>query len=66
MSSEPTFIKQTTAKIDEWNHELIELEARVEQGAESPDQLRVCAQRVIELKSQIDAAQKQLEQMQGS
>ncbi len=66
MSTDHTFIKQTKAKIHQWNHELIELEARVQQGVEASDQLQICKQRIVELKSQIDAAQKQLEAQPSS
>ena len=61
MTIDHTFVEQTKAKIHQWNHELIELEARVKQGVEASDQLQICKQRIVELKSQIDAAQKQLE-----
>jgi small-conductance mechanosensitive channel len=66
MSIDHTFIEQTKAKIHQWNHELIELEARVKQGVEASDQLQICKQRIVELKSQIDAAQKQLEAQPSS
>lgn len=54
------FVEQTRAKITEWNHELIELEARVEQGREAPDQLQILKQRIVELKSQKNAAETQI------
>ena len=63
MNTDNTFTELTKAKINEWNHELIELKARVQQGTEAPDQLQICKQRIIELESQLADAQKQLEQL---
>jgi hypothetical protein len=61
MITDETYFNQTKAKIDQWNHERIELEARVAQGAEDAAQLQISKQRIIELKSQIEAAQKLIE-----
>lgn len=66
MSNNDIFISQAKARIDEWKKELIELEARVEQGVEDPEQSKICEQRIIELKSQIDTAQKQLQEIRSS
>lgn len=61
MSSDSVFVEQTKAKIHDWKHELIELEARVAQNRDAPDQLQVNKQRIAELKSQIDTAQQQID-----
>ncbi len=66
MSTEDVFVKQVKANIHNWKHELIELEARSKQGGGSQEQSQVSAQRVIELKSQINAAEKQIEQFTSS
>jgi small-conductance mechanosensitive channel len=60
MNTDTTFIKQAEAKIRQWKQELIELEARVEQGVEDPSQAQICAQRIIELKSQIESTESQI------
>ncbi len=60
MSTEDVFIKQAKANIHDWKHELIELEARTKQAGETPDQAKITAQRIIELKSQIATAEKQI------
>jgi small-conductance mechanosensitive channel len=60
MSSDAIFIKQAEDKIRQWKHELIELEARVNEGVEDPNQAQVCTQRIIELKSQIVATENQI------
>lgn len=60
MTSDTTFINQTKAKIHDWKHELIELQARVTRGVEDPQQTQIFNQRIIELKSQISSAEDQL------
>lgn len=66
MSTQDIFIKQAKSNIHDWKHELVELEARSKQAAETPDQLKVSTQRIIELKSQIANAEKQIEKVASS
>lgn len=66
MSNENHFVQQTLAKIAEWNHEIIELEARIRHAVDSPDQLRICKQRLLQLKSQRDAAENRIQEVQNA
>lgn len=66
MSTQGIFIEQAKSNILDWKHELIELEARSKSAAGTPDQLKVCTQRIIELKSKIATAEKRLEEIAGS
>lgn len=66
MSTQDIFIKNAQSNIRDWKHELIELEARAKQATETPEQLKVSAQRIIELKSQIATAEKQIQEAASS
>ena len=66
MSTDKVFIEQTKSKIHDWKHELIELEARVKQSVDTQEQSQVNAQRIIELKSQIAAAEDQIREASGT
>lgn len=66
MSTQDVFIKQAKSNIHDWKHELIELEARAKRAAETPDQLKVSTQRIIQLKSQIATAEKQIQEVANS
>lgn len=66
MSTQDIFIKQAKSNIHDWKHELIELEARAKLAAETPDQLKVSTQRIIQLKSQIATAEKQIQEVANS
>lgn len=61
MSTEQIYVKQIQAQIEQWKHEQIELEARVERGLDTPEQTQLSKQRIAELKCQIADAEKKLE-----
>lgn len=64
MSTNSVYIDQMKAKIDEWNHEIIQLEATV--GNEDPDAAQVARQRIDELKSQRESAEAKIKELQAA
>jgi hypothetical protein len=61
MSTSDVFVRQAKSNILDWKHELIELEAKLGQGVQSPEQRQVSEQRIIELRSHIATAEQQIE-----
>ncbi len=61
-TTEDIFIQQAKSKIHDWKHELFEIEAKAKLGIATAEQLQISAQRIIELKSQIATAEKQIQE----
>lgn len=58
MSDIDKYIEQLQTKMVAWNHELIELQAKIDQSEGELGQ--ISRQRIEELKSQLDDAQKKI------
>ncbi len=64
MSTNSVYIDQMKAKIEEWSHEIIQLEASLE--TESAEGAQVARQRIDELKSQREEAEGKIKELQAA